>query len=121
MNIFNSSISTGTFISCFKNAKVIPIFTKASQQLAENYRPISLLSVFSKILEKIVYNRLYSYWNKMNIFSNFQFGFRKTHSTSHACTLLTSKITESFHSKQKILGIFRDLSRAFDTIDHTIV
>ena len=55
----------------------------------------------------------------MNIFSNFQFRFRKTHSTSHACTLQTIKITESFNSKQKILGIFLDLSKAFDTIDHT--
>ena len=57
----------------------------------------------------------------MNIFSNFQFGFRKTHSTNNAFTLLTSKITESFNSKQKILGIFLDLSKAFDTIDHTIL
>ena len=105
----------------FQKAKVLPIFEKGSQQLAENYRPISLLPVFSKILKKIVYNRLYSSCNKIKIFSNFQFGFRKTHSTSHVCTLLTSEITESFHSKQKILGIFLVLSRAFDTIDHTIL
>ena len=60
-NIFNLSISTGTFISYFKNAKVIPIFKKGNPKLVENYRPISILPVFSKILEKIVHKRLYFY------------------------------------------------------------
>ena len=120
-NIFNLSISTGTFLSYFKNARVISIFKKENPKLVENYRPISILPVFSKILEKIVHKRLYFYCNRMNILSNCQFGFRKSHSTSHACTLLTSKITSSINSKQKTLGIFFDLSKTFDTIDHSIL
>ena len=57
----------------------------------------------------------------MNTFSNCKFGFRKSHSTNHACTLLTNKISESFNAKRKVLGIFLDLSKAFDTIAHSIL
>ena len=70
-------LSQGKFITFFKHAKVIPIFKKGNTKNAANYRPISLLSNFSKILEKIVYRRFYSFFNNSNLLSNHQFGFRQ--------------------------------------------
>ena len=87
-----------------------------------NYRPISLLSSVSKILEKIVYARLHSFINMDNNLSHQQFGFRNKHSTNHATTLLISNIVDAFEKKkQLVMGIFLDISKAFDTIDHAII
>jgi len=75
--LFNLSLSTGTVPSALKLAKVIPVHKKADKYLASNYRPISLLNVIDKILEKLMYNRLYSYLSHKNLLSDYQFGFRK--------------------------------------------
>ena len=118
--IFNLSLCQGKFISSFKHTKLIPVYEKGDSKILINYRPISLLPSFSKILEKIVYKRLYSFFSRFNLFSNSQFGFTKGHSTSHANCLLIDRVTAAFEKKLTTLGIFLDFSKALDTIDHNI-
>ena len=120
-HIFNLSLSEGVFLKAFKQAKVIPVFKKGSTYDVNNYRPISLLPVMSKVLEKLVYTRLVSFLNRKGFFHEMQFGFRPNHSTSHATTLLIENITEAFEAKQAMVGVFLDLSKAFDSIDHDIL
>ena len=110
--IFNQSLSQGKFISTFKHAKIIPIYKKGNAKNVTNYQPISLLSNIFKIIEKIVCNRLYSFLNSFNLFSNYQFGFRHGHCTSHVITLLVDKVTKSSkisNSPGHFLGSFKSL------------
>ena len=116
MNIFSLSLKKGIFPEKKKIAKVSPIFKKADQLLLSNYRPIFVLPCFSKILGRIMYNRLYTY-----LAENKQFGFRAGHSTEHALSELIDQISDSFNDKSYFLGIFINLSKAFDTVDHKIL
>ena len=119
--VFNVSLSQGKFISTFKHAKIVPIRKKGDVTNFNNYRPISLLSSFSKILEKIIYKRLHSFFIRFKLLSNTQFGFSTGHSTAHVNCLLVDKVTAAFEKKLSTLGIFLDLSKTFDTIDHEIL
>ena len=94
---------------------MIPVHKKGQKTNVNDYRPISLLPVLSKILEKIVYNRLYSFLSQSNLFYDLQFGFRKNHSTSHAAAVMVENIIKSFEDKEYTLGVLLDLSKAFDT------
>ena len=78
-----------------KIAKVVPIFKKGDKKEVNNYRPISLLTGISKILERIIYTRLINFLQVNDIFSNFQFGFRQKHSTSHALLTFIEKVTQA--------------------------
>ena len=103
-----------------KVAKVTPIFKSGKKELLTDCRPISALLCFSKILEKIMYNCVYNYLNDNNLFHK-QFGFRRGHSTDHALIELINSIYDSFNQNKYTFGVFIDLSKAFDTVDHDIL
>ena len=98
-HIFNLSFNSGVVPIQFKIAKVIPIFKSGDRTSMDNYRPISLLSTFSKILEKLVATRLTSFLTANNILSKWQFGFRPGHSTAHPMIHFLNKITDSLNKK----------------------
>lgn len=114
----NILMHAGLFPDMLKIGKITPIYKKDNCELLENYRPISTLPIFGKIFEKIIYTRLYSFLTSQNILYDKQFGFRKSHSTSHAINHSVTHVTNELQNKNYVLGIFIDLSKAFDTIDH---
>ena len=121
VHLFNLSISTGKVPDFLKIAKVIPIYKKGDRQTIGNYRPISLLSIFDKVLEKIMHSRLYSYLNASNILYDYQFGFRRNYSTCLALIDVVDQIYEHLDNHEKVVGIYLDLQKAFDTVDHEIL
>ena len=100
--IISNSFSTGIFPDALKMSKVIPIHKGGSTQDVNNYRPISLLSIFDKIIEKLMHKRLYSFLNEHNILFKNQFGFRKNNSTSFALIQITEKIKETIDKKNMV-------------------
>ena len=122
VKLFNRSLEEGVFPQIYKTAKVVPIYKKkGSRKHIDQYRPVSLINCMSKIIEKIVYKRVSDFLDSNTFFTNRQFGFRKHMSTSHAITLLVDSISKNMNRKNKTLGLFLDLSRAFDLIDHEIL
>ena len=119
--IFNTSFSTGTVPSNFRLANVVPVFKKGSQTCLTNYRPISLLSIFNKLIEKLMYKRLIRVLEKNNILFHKQFGFRSGYSTDHAIICITDKIQRAIENRNYSCGIFLDFSKAFDTVNYDIL
>ena len=114
--IFNQSVAEGCFPTAMKTAKVIPIHKGDSVLSAGNYRPISLLPIFSKIFERLIYNRLISFITDNKILSELQFGFQSNKSTEQAVTTIISTIEKAKEEKKSSYCIFLDFAKAFDTV-----
>ena len=117
---YNFSISTGAVPDKFKKVKVIPVFKKGSLFALSNYRPISLLPIFNQILERLICKR-FTKFLETNVFFNNQFSFRAKHCTTHAVLNIVDKIEHAIDSGNFSCGLFLDLSKAFDTVNHQIL
>ena len=120
-HIFNLSFSFGIIPDSLKIALVTPIFKGNEQNKFENYRPISVLSCFSKLLEKLMTKRLTQFIERNKILSKHQYGFRRNRSTEHAIIDFVDKIIQAIEQGKFSVGIFLDFSKAFDTINHKIL
>ena len=120
-SLINDCFKTGTYPDCQKIAKVIPIFKGGSKTKPGNYRPISLLSIINKIIEKTIHSRLTSYLDKYNLITDNQFGFRKGYNTTMAVTEFYEKLLNSKDEGYATCAVLLDLSKAFDSVNHTII
>ena len=120
-HIINQSLKEGVFPSEMKLARIVPIYKCGDSSNISNYRPISVLSFFSKVFEKIMYNIVIDFMDNNNAIYKYQFGFRQKHSTQQAIITLVNKITTCLNSGDLVIGVFLDLKKAFDTVDHNIL
>ena len=120
-DIFNQSLKSSTFPKIFKEGKVTPIFKSGDRTNMSNYRPITVLPILSKILERFVHTQIYNYLTENKILSPNQFGFRPNLSTSTALAFFTHNILENADNGLVTASIFLDFSKAFDTVDHVIL
>ena len=119
--IINQMLNTGIFPNNLKVAKIIPIYKKDDQFIFDNYRPISLLPVMSKLFEKVIFKQLYTFFQDNKLFYESQYGFRTGHSTELVALEIVDKIISEMDNGEVPINIFLDLSKAFDTLDHEIL
>ena len=119
--IYNESILSEEVPEIFKISKVTPIFKSDSLSELGNYRPIAVISPFSKVLERLVYDQVESYLEKECLLFNFRFGFGKGYSTEYAILKTVEKLKSAVDDQKITCGIFLDFSKAFDTINHHIL
>ena len=117
----NKSIESCIYPSKLKVAKVVPVYKNEDELDNYNYRPISLLSIFNCIFEKLMYNRLKSFLGEHNLLYHCQYGFQEECSTQHALVDIVNRIQFNFDKKLFSFGIFVDSKKAFDTVNHSIL
>ena len=120
-HIINLSFKNGVVPDKLKLEKVIPIFKKNNRTDPSNYRPISLISVINKLMEKLMFKQINKFIEKHNIMYDYQFGFRKDHSPTLAIMEICENIIDTLNKGSYITGLFLDLSKAFGTVDHKIL
>ena len=108
-------------VSNKKVESYIPIFKGGNKEELGNWRPISITCCTSKLMEKLVKKRLTSYLSKHNILSDYQFGYRTKHSTTHAILNISDTILRNLDEKKHTVSIFLDLSKGFDCVNHEIL
>ena len=119
--IFNKSLESGKFPQRMKVADIYPLFKNKERNLCTNYRPISLLITVSKLLEKLMYIRVYSFLDNTDQFFDSQYGFRTNHSCENAISELLGHIIKGKERNKSTACVFLDLSKAFDTIKHEVL
>ncbi len=120
-HLINLSLKTSIFPTDWKAAKVIPTHKSGAHSNLDNYRPISVLPVISKIIEKIIHRQLIIFLDKNHLLTKFQFGFRPKLSTEYAATILLDSIRNNVDKGKLVGAIFVDLSKAFDTVSHAML
>lgn len=117
-HIINIVLKTGVFPSCLKIAKIIPVFKKGSKTSLLNYRPIAILSFFTKLIEKLFASHLTCSFSKFSILSSNQFGFRPGYSTELALVTITDHLKTAIDEGKFAGSLFIDFSKAFDFLNH---
>ena len=119
--VSNQSLSSRIFPERMKIAKIVPLFKGKEEDKLINYRPISLLMTMSKCLEKFMYKGIYSFLSRNNIFFNSQYRLRMKKSCEHAIMELVGYLLQAKNDRKNSIGVFLDLSKAFDTLDHSML
>ncbi|XP_063381206.1 uncharacterized protein LOC134667714 [Cydia fagiglandana] len=120
-HLINLSMMQGTFPDKLKISIIKPVFKKGDKRHSDNYRPIALIPIISKVFERVMYSRMLNFFDRFDVLSNRQFGFRKNRSTTSAILELLEDIAESREKRLPVTAIFMDMSKAFDYVQHNIL